>query len=118
MWRAKEGGFVTCLAARIDPGGAVTLANAGHLAPYRNGEEVDLPPRLPLGLIADATYEETRLALAFDEALTFLSDGVVEARDEKGELFGSTAHSESPGNLRRPLRKQRGTLGRRMTSRY
>jgi hypothetical protein len=83
-----QAGFVTCCAARIDPSGAVTLANAGHLAPYRNGVEVELPPGLPLGLTSEADYEETTLQLAPDETLTFLSDGVVEARDAAGDLFG------------------------------
>ncbi|MGA7522743.1 MAG: PP2C family protein-serine/threonine phosphatase [Acidobacteriaceae bacterium] len=83
-----QAGFVTCCAARIDAGGAVTLANAGHLAPYRNGEELPLPPGLPLGITSDAEYEETSLQLAPKDTLTFLSDGVVEARAGNGELFG------------------------------
>jgi len=83
-----QAGFVTCCAARIGAGGTITMANAGHLAPYRSGEELNLPPGLPLGLSADATYEETTLQLTPEDTLTFLSDGVVEARDEAGELFG------------------------------
>ncbi|HEY1807151.1 MAG TPA: SpoIIE family protein phosphatase [Acidobacteriaceae bacterium] len=83
-----QAGFVTCCVARIDIGGAVTLANAGHLAPYCNGEELEVPPGLPLGLNPDAFYEETAVWLAPDETLTFVSDGVVEARDGKGNLFG------------------------------
>jgi Stage II sporulation protein E (SpoIIE) len=82
------GGFTTCLCARITPRGAISLANAGHLAPYRNGEEMVLPPGLPLGLAADVDYEEITLQLDQDDTLTFLSDGVVEARDASGDLFG------------------------------
>ncbi|HEX3986741.1 MAG TPA: SpoIIE family protein phosphatase [Acidobacteriaceae bacterium] len=81
-------GFTTCLCARIAPDGAMSVANAGHLAPYRNGEELELPPGLPLGLAADAEYEETTLQLKPVDTLTFLSDGVVEARNGNGELFG------------------------------
>jgi hypothetical protein len=81
-------GFVTCCAARIHPGGAMILANAGHLAPYRSGEEMTLPHGLPLGLSAESEYLETTLELAPDDTLTFLSDGVVEARNATGELFG------------------------------
>ncbi|HZD75943.1 MAG TPA: PP2C family protein-serine/threonine phosphatase, partial [Acidobacteriaceae bacterium] len=43
---------------------------------------------LPLGVISEATYEETRCELAPGDRLTFLSDGVVEARNAEGELYG------------------------------
>jgi hypothetical protein len=83
------GGFATCLCADLEPGGEVTLANAGHLAPYLHGEEMAVPPSLPLGLSAsDGIYEELRLHLAEGDTLTFLSDGVVEACSATGELFG------------------------------
>ena len=85
---ASDGGFVTCLCVRVAPDGSITLANAGHLAPYRNGEEVSLHSGLPLGIAADTTYPESSLQLAPGDTLTFLSDGVVEARNPAGELFG------------------------------
>ena len=44
-----DGGFVTCGCALITQNGCVTLANAGHIYPYRNGEELELPSGLPLG---------------------------------------------------------------------
>jgi sigma-B regulation protein RsbU (phosphoserine phosphatase) len=81
-------GFTTCLCAHIAPEGVMSVANAGHLAPYRNGEEILLPPGWPLGLTGDADYVETTLQLYPEDTLTFLSDGVVEARDRSGELFG------------------------------
>jgi hypothetical protein len=85
---SQDGGFITCLCAHITPDGSATLANAGHLAPYRNGEEVELDSGLPLGIVPDAEYAETRLTLAPGETLMLLSDGVVEARNATGELFG------------------------------
>jgi hypothetical protein len=85
---ASAGGFVTCLVARIAPDGALTLANAGHLAPYRNGEEVQLDSSLPLGIAHDAAYAESAIHLAAKDRLTFISDGVAEARNAAGELFG------------------------------
>ena len=85
---AQNGGFITCLCLRISRDGQVVLANAGHLAPYRSGEEIPLLPGLPLGIAADAEYCETTLQLAPGDALTLLSDGVVEARTKDGELFG------------------------------
>jgi phosphoserine phosphatase RsbU/P len=83
-----RGGFVTCIAARLRADGTCTLANAGHLAPYRSGEEIPLFPSLPLAITADADYAETILQLVPGDTLTFLSDGVVEAQLPGGELFG------------------------------
>ncbi|HEX8712979.1 MAG TPA: PP2C family protein-serine/threonine phosphatase, partial [Terracidiphilus sp.] len=82
------GGFVTCTAALITEDGAMIVANAGHLAPYKNGEEMSVPSGIPLGMLAEASYEETKFELAPADHLTFVSDGVVEARNAKGELLG------------------------------
>jgi hypothetical protein len=84
----SQGGFTTCLAAHITAEGHLTLANAGHLPPYLNGEEIDLPGSLPLGIVSPALYELTALRLAPGDRLTFVSDGVVEAQSKSGELFG------------------------------
>ncbi|HUB52807.1 MAG TPA: SpoIIE family protein phosphatase [Terracidiphilus sp.] len=83
-----DGGFVTCLCALLKPDGALTIANAGQLPPYYNGRELHSEPGLPLGIVPEAAYPETRARLAPGEALTFLSDGVVEAQSPSGELFG------------------------------
>jgi phosphoserine phosphatase RsbU/P len=85
---AEDGGFVTCLCTRITAEGVVTSANAGHLSPYLNGVEVTLDSGLPLGLTAEAEYSESTVQLSPGDALTLLSDGVVEARNLSGELFG------------------------------
>jgi len=85
----RSGGhFATCLVGVLRSDGALRLANAGHLPPYRNGEELPLPPALPLGVSSDAEYAETTLQLTLGDSLTFLSDGVVEAQSPTGELFG------------------------------
>ncbi len=81
-------GFVTCVCARIAGQGEVTIANAGHLPPYRNGEELLIEPDLPLGIAAEEKYAERAFRLEEGEQLTLLSDGVVEARDARGDLFG------------------------------
>jgi hypothetical protein len=88
MMGRSGGGFTTCLVLRMDAGGALTLANAGHLSPYRNGEEIHLDSALPLGIAPGTTYSESTLRLQPGDTLTFLSDGVVEARNASGELFG------------------------------
>jgi len=82
------GGFVTCCVAFIAPCGATTLANAGNPAPYRNGQEMAVDPGLPLGVVPDASYTETHCQLDPNDRLTFVSDGVLEATNAQGELYG------------------------------
>jgi serine phosphatase RsbU (regulator of sigma subunit) len=53
-----------------------------------NGKEVELPNALPLGIVSGGTYESTHFQLNPGSRLAFYSDGVVEAQNEKGELFG------------------------------
>ncbi len=81
-------GFVTCCAALIGSDGSITLANAGNPAPYRNGEEIAVEPGLPLGMLAQSSYPETRSRISPGDRLTFVSDGVVEATNAQRELFG------------------------------
>jgi serine phosphatase RsbU (regulator of sigma subunit) len=88
MLGRSQGGFTTCLILRADVGGKLTVANAGHLAPYKNGKELKVENGLPLGLDAAAVYTETTYELAENERLTLVTDGVVEARGKTGELFG------------------------------
>jgi hypothetical protein len=81
-------GFVTCTAALIAANGNMTLANAGNFPPYRNGQELDVESGLPLGITPDVCYPETTFQLNPNDHLTFVSDGVVEATNERRELFG------------------------------
>jgi hypothetical protein len=85
---SSNGGFVTCLILAITPGGAITLANAGHIPPYCNGEELKIDSCLPLGVAAEAEYTETAFALQPGQTLTLISDGIVEAQSPTGELYG------------------------------
>ena len=80
--------FATCVCARIYPDGTMTIANAGHLSPYRDGRELELAADLPLGVIPDMHYEQATFQLNVGDRLIFLSDGVVEATNAQGELFG------------------------------
>jgi hypothetical protein len=80
--------FTTCQAIWFGADGALVLSSAGHLPPYLNSQEIPLPGTLPLGALADATYEEVRLYLHPGDRLLLMSDGVVEARQPSGELFG------------------------------
>ena len=80
--------FTTCQAAFFAANGEVVLSNAGHLPPYLNSQEVNIPGGLPLGVLPDNTYPEIRLYLHPGDRLLLMSDGVVEARHPNGELFG------------------------------
>lgn len=88
IYATSDGGFITCLCAALRPDGTMTLANAGHLAPYRNGFELPVDSGLPLGIVADAEYADSPFTLGPGDRLTFLSDGVVEASNAQRELFG------------------------------
>jgi len=85
--------FVTCFYAVLDPKSAsLRYANAGHDLPYLHrlsGEAEELRARgMPLGLMPDMSYEENELVLDAGEVALFYSDGLVEAHDPKGEMFG------------------------------
>jgi hypothetical protein len=88
LYERKHSGFVTCLALRLDPTGRIVLANAGHLAPWLNGSEVAFAGSPPLSIVASAAPEQVTLEMRPGDHLTLITDGIVEARDEQGALFG------------------------------
>src|ERR671921_820371 len=84
--------FVTCFYAILEPeSGRLSYANAGHDLPYvRHGSDAEeLRARgMPLGLMPGMNYEEKEIILQVGESALFYSDGLVEAHDPKGEMFG------------------------------
>jgi hypothetical protein len=78
----------TCLALRISKEGAVTLANAGHIAPYLNGESLPMEGALPLGMLERAEPSIMHFHLNDGDRLMLMSDGVAEAMNSRGQLFG------------------------------
>lgn len=88
MVAAQQGGFITCLCASVAADGRIALANAGHLAPYRNGEEMQVEASLPLGIREGEPYQQTTVELEPGDRITLLTDGVVEAQSASEELFG------------------------------
>ena len=86
--------FVTCLYAILEPkSGRHIYANAGHDLPYLRhrggGDAEELRARgMPLGLMPGMRYEEKEIVLEAGEAAPFYSDGLVEAHDPMGEMFG------------------------------
>ncbi len=84
--------FVTCFYCILEPkSGRLSYANAGHDLPYlhRGGDAEELRARgMPLGLMPEMSYEEKEIVLQRGESVLFYSDGLVEAHDPKGEMFG------------------------------
>jgi len=78
----------TCLALRVEADGSATLANAGHIAPYLNGEPLPMEGALPLGMIEGAESSVMHFQLKPGDKLMLMSDGVAEATDANGKLFG------------------------------
>ena len=78
----------TCLGLRIAANGEATLANAGHMAPYLNGEPLAMEGALPLGMIEGAEFSVMRFELKEADKLVLMSDGIAEATDADGHLFG------------------------------
>jgi hypothetical protein len=83
-----QNGFATCLVLRLEPSGGCVAANAGHLPPFLNHKEIELPPALPLGLVSDGSYENVPFTMAAGDRLTLYTDGLLEARNDARELFG------------------------------
>src|SRR5215218_9721381 len=84
--------FVTCFYAILDPeSGSLTYANAGHDLPYlhRDGAAEELRATgMPLGLMPGMGYEEKETILEGGASALFYSDGLVEAHNPEGEMFG------------------------------
>ena len=84
--------FVTCLYGVLDTAsGRFRFANAGHDLPYVKTAEgsVELRARgMPLGLMSGMTYEEKETVLEPGESVLLTSDGIAEAHDPNGEMFG------------------------------
>ena len=102
--------FVTCFYAILDPKrGSLRYANAGHDVPYlhRNSAAEELRARgMPLGLMPGMGYEEKEMVLDAGEAVLFYSDGLVEAHDPEGKMFGFprlrsliAEHADEEGSL-------------------
>jgi len=85
--------FVTCFYAILDPeSGSLTYANAGHSLPCcrRQDAATDLSARgMPLGLMPKMSYEAKETILGPGEGVLFYTDGLIEAHNPQGEMFGT-----------------------------
>lgn len=84
--------FVTCLYVVLDPAsGRLRFANAGHNLPYVASADGVMELRatgMPLGAMPGMTYEEKEAHLAPGDSILLSSDGLVEAHNPAGEMFG------------------------------
>ena len=90
------GSFVTAFYAVFDPvNGTLSYASAGHTPPRLlrcpDGSRVPLnrAQRLPMGIKPDEVYPEQTVPLTPGDQVVFFTDGVIEAVNPDGEVFGS-----------------------------
>lgn len=88
LLHGRKDAYATCLALRIEADGSATLANAGHVPPYLNGQPMSIEGSLPLGLMDAPEFPVACFNLAVNDQLMLLSDGIAEATDANGKLFG------------------------------
>ena len=95
--KRMEGTFVTAILARYDPCSLrLTYARAGHnpaihMAPGESGPELkrlDEVGGVPLGVIDDVVYEEATVQLRPGQTLVLYTDGITEATNPAGVMFG------------------------------
>lgn len=83
--------YATLILCRLSSNGDLELVNCGHVRPVLvNGNKVERPKEcnLPVGLLAVAQFESTKLKLDTSGRLLLVTDGVTEAEDSTGEFFG------------------------------
>src|SRR6266567_4312503 len=82
--------YATMLLARLRRDGDLEYVNCGHVPPLLicNGEAIRPPHgNVPVGLLADVTYESSRCQLNAGDSFIMVTDGVTEAENAMGEFF-------------------------------
>jgi len=90
--RKLESQYVTLLFALWnDENQTLQVANSGAVQPIfcRSGESLTVKVEgFPLGMFPDVTYEEFNVATQPGDAIVFVSDGILDAENEKEEMYG------------------------------
>jgi phosphoserine phosphatase RsbU/P len=90
--RKLESQYVTLLFALWnDDNRTLQVANSGAIQPVfcRAGESLTVQAEgFPLGMFPDVTYEEFNVATQPGDAVVFVSDGILDAENEKEEMYG------------------------------
>jgi sigma-B regulation protein RsbU (phosphoserine phosphatase) len=95
QYTRQTGNFMTAFYGVFDPAnGSLTYSSAGHNPPrlVRNGGgllALNRAQRLPLGIKADEVYVDQSVELRADDLALFFTDGVIEAVNVEGDVFGS-----------------------------
>ena len=92
----KKGMFVALVYALLDPiEKKMTIVNAGQTQPIVCSVQEEKPTyidsegdRFPLGIIEDCDYQESTVSLKSGDAVVFYTDGIVEAMNESGDMYG------------------------------
>jgi serine phosphatase RsbU (regulator of sigma subunit) len=96
--------YATAFYCTLDKDGALRWANAGHPRPYlirRNGDLARLASTgVPLGMLADTTYEVLEERLKPGDRLVLFSDGLSEAENAEGEFFDKAVMPQLIGEQR------------------
>jgi len=82
--------YATVVIARISRDGNLEYVNCGHVPPLIvSGNEVKHIEHgnLPVGLLADATYESASCQLQPGDRLVLVTDGVTEAENARGDFY-------------------------------
>ncbi len=83
------GDFVTMFVGILDlASGHLDYCNAGHEAPLLFGQPLPVLPNLPVGALADWTYEGQQEQLQSGDMLFLSTDGLSEAKNAADEQFG------------------------------
>jgi sigma-B regulation protein RsbU (phosphoserine phosphatase) len=83
--------YATLVLLLVGRDGEAELVNCGHIPPLvisRNGAHRTPACNVPVGLLADATYESTRLQLLPGDRVVVVTDGLTEAENPAGDFFG------------------------------
>jgi sigma-B regulation protein RsbU (phosphoserine phosphatase) len=90
--RRLESQYVTMLYVLWnDENQTLQLANSGAVQPIfcRAGESNSIRAEgFPLGMFPNVTYDEFSIATQPGDVLVFVSDGILDAEDDKGEMYG------------------------------
>jgi len=85
---SREQASATCMILHITAGGELQIANAGQIPPYLNGVELDVTGALPLGMVPETDYTIDSFQIADGDSMLLMSDGIAEAQDAHGQLYG------------------------------
>jgi len=85
--------FVTALLMIFDvENQKLVIANAGHNKPFviknQNVSEMNLPSNVVLGIIPDYDFEDVEMDFEANQTFFLYTDGLSDAVDQKGKLFG------------------------------